>query len=135
MSTHTFPIQIRFNDIDTLGHVNNVMYSHYFDMARYDFLKQVFGGMMDLHHGRYILIMVRIENDFIRPSFMEDRLQVETEWEEIGNRSIRLRQRVVDHEGQVRVNSLCVMSTYDKLSGKSFEITDEWRSRMPSLRK
>ena len=133
MSTHRFPIQIRFNDIDTLGHVNNVMYNHYFDMARYDFMKQVFGDLVDLQHGRYILIMVRIENDFIRPSFMEDRLHVETEWDDIGNRSIRLRQRVVDQEGQARVSSLCVMSTYDKASGKSFEIMEEWRSKMPSL--
>ena len=131
MNTHTFPIQIRFNDIDALGHVNNVMYNHYFDMARYDFMKQVFGDLIDLQHGRYLLIMVRIENDFVRPSFLEDRLQVETEWDHIGNRSIRLKQRVIDHEGLVRVNSLCVMSTFDRETGKSFEIPSTWRSKIP----
>ena len=111
------------------------MYNHYFDMARYDFMVQTFGDLVDLHHGRYILIMVRIENDFICPSFMEDRLQVETEWDSIGNRSIRLKQRVVDQDGKVRVNSLCVMSTFDRETGKSFELPEAWRSRMPFLHK
>ena len=33
------PIQIRFNDIDILGHVNNVMFGHYCDVARSDYFE------------------------------------------------------------------------------------------------
>ena len=31
---HKTPIQIRFNDVDVVGHVNNSVYQNYFDAAR-----------------------------------------------------------------------------------------------------
>lgn len=31
---HHQPIQLRFNDIDMLGHVNNTLYFEYMDMAK-----------------------------------------------------------------------------------------------------
>ena len=36
-------IQMRFADIDVLGHVNNVNQQHYFDLGKCDFYKQVLG--------------------------------------------------------------------------------------------
>ena len=127
---HIFPIQIRFNDVDLLGHVNNVMYGHYFDMARYHFMVQKFGRFIDLRNGRLVLIMVRTEYDFLQPSFLEDSLRVETLLTAIGNKSIQLKQSILDEKSVVRVNCLSVMSTYDKESGKSFEIPQEWREML-----
>jgi len=124
MTTH--PIQIRFNDIDPLGHVNNVMYGHYFDLARYNFLTQKLGSLIDLRTSRYIFIMVRTENDFLCPSFLEDRLHVETSLLRVGNKSIHIQQSVVDEKGVVRAKCLSVMSSFDRKTGKSFEINSEW---------
>ena len=31
---HETPLQIRFNDVDVMGHVNNSVYQNYFDVAR-----------------------------------------------------------------------------------------------------
>ena len=125
-----FPVQIRFNDIDLLGHVNNVMYGHYFDMARYDFMKQKLGGLIDFRTSRRILIMVRTEYDFLQPSFLEDRLYVETVLSHTGNKSIQFQQRIVDNHGVARVTCVSVMSTFDKETGKSFEISPEWREAL-----
>ena len=126
---HTFPVQIRFNDVDLLGHVNNVIYGHYFDIARYDFMMKKF-NFVDLRNGRYILIMVRTEYDFIQPSFLEDRLHVHTSLQHIGSKSIRFQQSIVDSKGVVRVNCTSVMSTYDRETGKSFEISGEWKEML-----
>ena len=30
---HTLPLQIRFNDVDTLGHVNNTVYFSFYDLV------------------------------------------------------------------------------------------------------
>ena len=130
---HIFPIQIRFNDIDILGHVNNVMYGHYFDMARYDFLIKSFGNVIDLRNGRHILIMVRTEYDFLLPSFLEERLYVQTSLQHIGNKSIRFQQSIIDDKGTVRVACTSVMSTFDKETGKSFELSDEWRAMLEKI--
>lgn len=37
----TTPIQMRFADVDMLGHVNNVNQQHYFDVGKSDFVAQV----------------------------------------------------------------------------------------------
>ena len=130
---HTFPIQIRFNDVDILGHVNNVMYGHYFDMARYDFLMRTIGRLIDLRKSRHILIMVHTQYDFLQPSFMEERLHVETSLFNIGNKSIHFKQSIVDDKGVVKVNCVSVMSSFDKESGKSFEIGPEWRVALEKM--
>jgi len=130
---HSFPIQIRFNDVDMLGHVNNVMYGHYFDMARYDFMLRTIGRLIDLRSSRYILIMVRTEYDFIQPCFMEERLHVETALMRVGNKSIHFKQSIVDDKGVVKVNCVSVMSSFDKETGTSFEISPEWKAALEKM--
>jgi acyl-CoA thioester hydrolase len=129
---YKYPIQIRFNDVDILGHVNNVIYGHYFDLARLDFLIKKFGNAVDLRNGRFILIMVRTEYDFLLPSFLEERIYVQTSLIHIGNKSIQFHQSIVDDKGVVRVNGKSVMSAFDKETGKSFEISDEWKEMLAS---
>ena len=36
-------IQMRFADVDMLGHVNNVNQQHYFDLGKSDFFRRVLG--------------------------------------------------------------------------------------------
>ena len=110
-----------------MGHVNNVMYGHYFDMARLDFLIQKFGKTIDLRNGRFILIMVHTQYDFLFPSFLEERLYVTTSLSRIGHKSIQFEQNIVDDKGIVRVTGTSIMSTYDRETGKSFELNEEWR--------
>lgn len=39
---NSLDIQIRFNDIDMNGHVNNGIYHSFFDMGRVDYFSKVF---------------------------------------------------------------------------------------------
>ena len=43
----TADVQIRFNDIDILGHLNNVVYFSLFDTAKAQYLHQVMEGNID----------------------------------------------------------------------------------------
>ena len=40
-------IQVRFSDLDILGHVNNVTYLSYFEMARVYYFKELVGTKWD----------------------------------------------------------------------------------------
>lgn len=40
---HSTPIQIRFNDIDQLGHATNSVYQQYFDLGKMAYLDQEIG--------------------------------------------------------------------------------------------
>ena len=36
-------IEVRFKDVDSLGHVNNAVYLTYFEIARFHYWKTLFG--------------------------------------------------------------------------------------------
>ena len=62
---HQTPIQIRFNDVDIMGHVNNSVYQNYFDYARLQYFEQVFGYRMDWYDKA--LVLVKIEIEYLKP--------------------------------------------------------------------
>ena len=35
---HTLPIQLRFNDVDKFGHVNNTVYFSFYDLGKTEYL-------------------------------------------------------------------------------------------------
>ncbi|HNR27413.1 MAG TPA: thioesterase family protein [Bacteroidales bacterium] len=121
------PIQIRFNDIDMLQHVNNAMYVHYCDLARGDYFRHQTGYYPYFVNDVKLLIVVHTEFDFLVPSLMTDSIFVETRLEKVGERSLHFLHEIVDDKGNLRVRSRCVMSTFDKSTGKSFPLSDVWK--------
>lgn len=126
MEKYITPIQIRFNDIDMVGHVNNVIFGHYCDIARYQFMQDRLNCPPDLLNDNRILILVHTEFDFLHPSTIKDSLHVETSIEHIGQKSVHLYQEIVDQNGTVKACSHSVMSTFDKTTGKSFPLPQDW---------
>lgn len=120
------PLQIRFNDIDMLGHVNNVIFGHYYDTARTDYFLNKTTYNPDFQKDQKLIIMVHVEHDYLAPCFLTDTLFVETTLEKIGERSVHFLQEIVDDKGVIRSRSRSVMSTFDTATGKSFPIKDEW---------
>jgi acyl-CoA thioester hydrolase len=45
---HTTPVQIRFNDIDLMGHVYNAKYQEFFDLARIKYFEEVLGNLISV---------------------------------------------------------------------------------------
>jgi len=65
------PIEIRFRDIDGMGHVNNAVYLTYFENARIAYWRAV-PGVRSRRNLDYIL--ARAECDFRSPVTLDDRL-------------------------------------------------------------
>ena len=124
MKTIITPIQMRFNDVDGFGHVNNSVYNEYLDCGRMDFIKQVFGSKFP--SGTKSMVLVRIENNFLSPSTLYDELNVYTQPGETGEKTIQMHQQIVDKRGDVKVESLSVMSTFDLKEMCSFPMPEEW---------
>ena len=57
-STH---IEVRFRDLDALGHVNNAVYLTYFEIARLHYWKKLFGSEAFSRHG---FVVVRAECNY-----------------------------------------------------------------------
>ena len=88
------PIQIRFNDADSYGHVNNNAYFSYYDLGKMDYLNSVMGADGKAHG--IVPIVANISADFFHPVFYGDEIVVETCIPHIGKKSFTLQQRAVN---------------------------------------
>ena len=122
------PIQIRFNDVDQMGHVNNAVIMEYFDLGKEAFLAE---RGLPPEEGDFTVIIVHYEVDFQRQIHFHDRVHVSTSIERIGNKSLTVMQQVVDSaNGDVCATCRTVMSGYCRSTGTSAVIPDDVRQRL-----
>ena len=67
---HRLPIQIRFNDVDRYGHVNNNAYFAYYDLGKQEYLQNVL--KVDYRSSEIVPVIANINADFIFPIFYGD---------------------------------------------------------------
>jgi acyl-CoA thioester hydrolase len=115
---------MRFNDIDGFGHVNNSVYNEYLDCGRVDYLNQIPG--IDFLSGIERLVVVHIETDFLRPSFLGDDLAVHTLIDKIGEKSITMIQTIIGTKNEMKLKSRSVMSTFNINENTSFILPENW---------
>ncbi|MCQ2343790.1 MAG: acyl-CoA thioesterase [Paludibacteraceae bacterium] len=124
---HSTPIQVRFNDADALGHINNAVYLSYFDMGKTDYFS-------NLHKQCYYtepidIIIAHIDIDFKAQGMLHEPLEVRTEITHIGNKSMNIHQQVVNSEtGEVKCDGNTVMVGYDFAKHCTARISDRWRN-------
>ncbi len=127
------PIQIRFNDIDSLGHVNNTIIQEYFDLGRMHYFKSVFNP--DINWTKFAAIIASIKTDFVSPVFINNQLLVKTKITKIGNKSMNLVQHITDNDGAIKAVSHSVMVGFDHKTQGSIPINKEWRDKICAAEK
>ena len=66
---HHMPVQMRFNDIDMLGHLNNSVYFTFMDLAKARYFQAVLGDKF--RWGNIGVVIVNVNCDFCAPSFFD----------------------------------------------------------------
>lgn len=103
---HRLPIQIRFNDVDRYGHVNNNAYFAYYDLGKDEYLRNVL--RTNYRSTDVVPVIANINADFILPIFYGDEIVMETRVSHIGQKSFTLKQRAIN----LRTNKVvCQCST------------------------
>ena len=126
---HSTPVQIRFNDIDILGHVNNAVYQHYYDYARIHYFKNVLGKNVDWK--KFSLILASIKIDYISPISMHDEIEVQSRVEILGNKSISMKQKLINTSTREIISTnRAVLVAYDTELIHTIEIPSEWKNKL-----
>jgi len=108
---HYLPLQLRFNDIDMLGHVNNSVYVTFFDMGKTRYFEAAF-GKVDFSH--ISLVVVNVNCDLMEPTYFDDDVELYTRVEKIGNRSLTMEQRIVDRAtGHLKARCMTVLAGFN----------------------
>ena len=125
---HSLPIQLRFNDVDVYGHVNNTVYFTYYDLGKTDYFFTAYPQIDFKKHG---VVVVHIEADFLSQIRANENIAVQTAVTEIGNKSMTLLQRVIDTTTQ-ECKCICksILVAFDLEVGGSMEIPEIWKEAL-----
>lgn len=131
MNTHQTPIQLRFSDIDVLGHVNNARFATFMEVARVKYFNEVTRGIIDWKKLGFLL--ARVETDFLMPVFFQDVLTVHTHVSHIGTKSFTMEYefRVEGDAGSiVKARGKSVQVAYSFESESSVPVPEIWLERI-----
>jgi acyl-CoA thioester hydrolase len=126
---HTKKIQIRFGDIDLMGHANNGVQLSYLDLARMEYFKKVYGQVIDWNVAA--LIVAHLEIDYLSPIMLNDKIEVHTKIYKIGNKSVSLHQNIVDSKtGEIKTKTSQVMVAFSAKLGESIKVPETLKIRI-----
>ena len=125
---HKLPIQLRFNDIDQMGHVNNAVIMEFFDLGKSEYLTAI--GLPP-EKGDFTVMVVHLEVDFHHQIRFRDHIHVTTRVTRFGTKSLAVTQQVVDSDtGEACATCKTVMAGYSRVTGKSAVIPEAIKERI-----
>ena len=125
---HRQPIQMRFADADLFGHVNNAVIMQYFDQGKLGYFRAAMGADFDMRG--IALVVVNTNCNFYAPVFLDDEVEILSGTAHIGDKSLRLEQRLVTAAGDVKAVCTTVMVGFDPATCASTPIAPLWRERL-----
>jgi len=122
-------IDIRFRDLDAMGHVNNAVFFTYFEYGRLKFFysepqKDKFPG--------FTFILAHISCDYIKPITLNDKLTLQIWINEIGGKSFEFRYQLIDSTDSsiIFATGESVQVCFDYQKNASMPVSDELRAHL-----
>jgi acyl-CoA thioester hydrolase len=130
---HYIPVEIRFADLDSMGHVNNAIYLTYIEVGRIRYFRD-----LNLFEDRFKTsvgpIIARSVIDYHQPITLDDNpITVYTRTVRLGSKSCDMEHVVVrTHGGEPQVAAVgkIVLVAYDYKANSSVPLPDSWRTQI-----
>ncbi len=125
---YVFSVEVRFRDLDALGHVNNAVFLTFLESARIAYWLELSGrsGLAGMD-----MILARVEIDYRSQAGYRDKLEVGVRVAAVGRSSVTMEFRIVERETQRLVaESRNVMVYYDYAANRSLPIPDQLRDKL-----
>ncbi len=135
MDIKPYQPEIRFSDIDALGHVNNAIYLTYFEQTRIYYFGQLISETWDWN--KFGLLVARNEVEYKVPILLNDKVSIHLGCKHIGNKSFTLDYRFDVERGSssfVACIGASVMVSFDHQQNKTTSIPEIWREKFGALK-
>lgn len=133
---HKTKIQVRFKDVDKLGHVNNANHLTYFELSRVHYLADVIKTPIDW--SKEGIILARIEVDYKSPILLEDEVWVYSRVSRLGSSSydmVYVIVRIAKGVSYVAAIGKSVQVCFDYETSKPMKMPDVWRTDIENFEK
>ena len=125
------PMEVRYGDLDAQGHLNNAKYLTYFEQARVRYFEMLGLFSKDQSFMDIGVIIADIHIKYLAPVFLGASVKVGVQATRLGNKSITLRQAIVDAgSGQAYAEGTVILVAYDYRARKTTPLPEEWRRRI-----
>jgi len=121
--------QVRFRDLDPMGHVNNAVFLTYLEQARIAFFEELGFpiGLDDMN-----MIVARVEIDFRAPVRLGQEVEVGVRATRFGTKSFDLDYELTV-DGEIVAEARSVQVAYDYGRREPVAIPDEWRQKLSGV--
>lgn len=124
-------IDVRFRDLDALGHINHTVYLTYFESARIAYYMQLLD--VDSIH-KVNIIVAEVTATFRKPAFHADPLAVGVRVSYIGTKSFVMEYLIARiDDGTLIATGRSVQVVYDYKSRQSVRVPDAFRERVSHI--
>jgi acyl-CoA thioester hydrolase len=121
--------QVRFRDLDPMGHVNNAVFLTYLEQARFAFLEEL-GVARDLDDMN--MILARVEIDFRAPVRLGQEVEIAVRVGRCGTKSFHLYYELTA-DGMIVAEAKSVQVAYDYGRREPVPLPDEWREKLSGV--
>ena len=121
--------QVRFRDLDPMGHVNNAVFLTYLEQARVAFFAEMGAatGLEDMN-----MIVARVEIDFKAPVRLGQEVEVSVRASRFGTKSFDLDYEL-RVEGELVAVAKSVQVAYDYKRREPVPVPAEWREKLSAV--
>jgi acyl-CoA thioester hydrolase len=117
------PVNVRWRDVDALGHVNHAVFLTYLEEGRDAFYAQVLGDP--------IYVVVRIEIDLrAEVRYPDRRVTVRIEVERVGTTSLTTRETILTPAGEEAAQARVVSVRWDGGLGRPVPFSEAERAQL-----
>ncbi len=120
------PIDVRFRDLDPMGHVNHAAYVSYCEQARIDYFTDALG----LDADELGMVVAHLDIDYERSVTFEDDVVVALRVPSLGTTSFPIEYEVRTDDGTVAARAETVQVAVDEESGEPKALPDAWRQKL-----
>lgn len=122
-----YKIQVRYSDMDMLGHANNAIYLTYLELARLEYFKAVNRQQWD----EVAAVLAHASMDYKIPVMPRDQPVAHIRTTRIGNSSITMDNMITDPAGdKLFFTATMVMVIIDIRNGKPIPIPDAEKQKI-----
>lgn len=117
-------LRVRTYECDTYGHVNNATFLNYCEVARVDLLEKMGYDLASLKKAGFLLVIVKIEIEYIKSAYANDELEVTVNWIERGKTSATFGQEIYNLRKHELLAKAKIIWVATDLTGKPIAIPD-----------
>ncbi|MEW6486730.1 MAG: thioesterase family protein [Thermodesulfobacteriota bacterium] len=126
----TARIEVRWRDVDAMGHVNNAVYFTYLEIARARYWEAAFQArtIQDIN-----FIVASIQCDFLAPTRYGAEVEVGIRIPSVGRTSFEFAYEARAEGGRPVARARSTQVLYDYAADRKIPLTDAWIDRVASL--